>query len=91
MITDAVISTAAVIVEWFLGLLPVVPVPSWVGTVTSGFALMFGYVNSMGAWLPTGLLFTVAGTVLACVLGGLLIKVLRSLLSYFLAGGGSSG
>lgn len=91
MITDALIATAAAVVEWVLGLFPVIPVPSWVGTVSGGFALMFGYVNSLGAWLPTGLLFTVAGTVLACVVAGLVIKVLRSLLSYFLAGGGSSG
>lgn len=91
MITDAIIGWLIDAVSWLVSLIPTIPVPSWVGNIGSMFDVMFQYASSMGVWVPVRLGFTVAAAVLICVLAGLTIKIARSVLSYFLAGGGSSG
>jgi uncharacterized membrane protein YbjE (DUF340 family) len=91
MITDALLGFVAWLVETVLGWLPVITPPSWLGTARDGISQMFAGASTMGAWLPVALGFQVLAAVLACVVAGLLIKLVRSVASYFLAGGGSSG
>lgn len=91
MVTDALMGVIATVVAWLLGLFPTSNPPAWIGAIGSGLEVAFRYASSMGAWVPVRLTFTVAAAVLACMLIGFGIKALRSLLSYFLAGGGSSG
>lgn len=90
MVTDALLDFAAWIVTTVVGWFPSPAPPSWLGDA-SPLLTVFQGAASMGAWLPVSLGFGVAAAVLACVLVGLLIKVARSVASYFLAGGGSSG
>lgn len=91
MITDAVLSFVAWIVHTIVGWFPVATPPSWLGSLNGGVQTMFAAASTMGVWLPVQLGLTVIAAVLACVLVGLGIKLVRSVASYFLAGGGSSG
>lgn len=91
MVTEAVMGVFATVISWIVGWLPSNDPPAWVGDVGSGFQVAFNAANTMGAWLPVRLGFAVAGTVLACLVAGFTIKLIRSIASYFLAGGGSSG
>lgn len=91
VITDALLSFVAWLVETVLGWMPTIAPPQWLGQASDGLASMFAAASTMGAWLPVTLGFQVLGVVLACVLVGLAIKLVRSVASYFLAGGGSSG
>jgi hypothetical protein len=90
-----------VIVEWLfgafesilhvvLGALPVVEVPTWMDT-TGPMATVFGYAASMGVWVPTTLLVTVLGALLAAWLMGFAIKAIRIVASFMTVGGGSAG
>ena len=91
MVTDAVVGVLATVAAWIVGLLPTWDPPGWVGDIGSGFEVAFRYASTMGAWLPVKLGFTVAAAVLLALTVGFGIKLVRSIASYFLAGGGSSG
>lgn len=91
MVTDALLSFVAWLVETVLGWLPVIEPPEWLGNVSEGLSSIVAAASSMSAWLPVELGFGIAAAVLACILAGLTIKLVRSVASYFLAGGGSSG
>lgn len=90
MVTDALLDFVAWVVTGVLGWFPSPAPPAWLGDA-SPLAGIFEGAASMGVWLPVQLGFAVAGAVLACILVGLVIKLARSVASYFLAGGGSSG
>jgi hypothetical protein len=90
------------IVEWFLdalvslleaaiGALPTFNPPTWFTNSGSMVGQLFGFANSMGAWMPIGLLMTVATAVLTCVVIGFGIKLTRIAASFLTAGGGSAG
>lgn len=90
------------IVEWFLGVMvslaegllgaiPVLTPPAWFTDSGSGLSTVFGYANSMGAWIPVGLLMTIATAALTCVVIGFGIKAVRIVASFLTAGGGSAG
>ena len=90
------------IVEWFLGVLvglleglvsalPAFSPPSWFTSSGGMVAQLFGYADSMGAWLPIGLLMTIAAAVLTCIVVGFGIKLARIAASFLTAGGGSAG
>lgn len=91
MITDALLRFVAWLTETVLGWLPVIKPPGWLGDAADGLQRMFQGASTMGVWLPVVLGFQVLAAVLVCVLAGLAIKLIRSVASYFLAGGGSSG
>jgi hypothetical protein len=91
-----------VIVEWFLGVLvgllegllsalPSFSPPSWFTDSGGMVGQLFTYADSMGAWLPIGLLMTIAAAVLTCVVIGFAIKLTRIAASFLTAGGGSAG
>lgn len=90
------------IVEWFLGVIasvvhavvgwiPVVPVPGWFTSATDGLSTVFAFASSMGAWFPLTIGTTVLSAVFASVVIGFGVKVVRIVLSFFTAGGGSAG
>lgn len=91
MITDALLSFVSWVVVTVVGWFPVIQPPAWIGNVGNLFSTVFQGASSMGAWAPVGLMLQTAAVVLACILAGFAIKVVRWLLSYFLGGGGSSG
>ena len=91
MIVQWGIGIVSGIVAWVVGLFPTIAPPSWLTDANSSLATAAGYVGSMGTWVPVPLVITVAGAVLACWVVGFGIKVVRILLSFLLAGGGSAG
>jgi len=90
MITDAIINFFGGIFDWLLGTLPTVAVPDWLNSASSMAGTVFGFANSMGVWFPTGLAFTIAGTLVATwlIAGG--VHVGRMVLSLFTGGGGKA-
>ena len=90
VITDALLDFVAWVVETVTGWFPVIAPPSWLGD-DGALAGIFSAASSMGVWLPVRLGFTVAAALVVCIVAGFAIKFGRSIASYFLAGGGSSG
>lgn len=90
MITEAILLFFGSIFDWLLGALPTVEAPDWFSNVSAVAGTVFGYANSMGAWFPTALAFTVAGTLVATWLIAFGIKAARLVLSLFTGGGGSA-
>ena len=78
------------LINWLLSLLPVFTVPPWMGDVAGVVGTVFGFADSMSAWFPAALVFTVAGTVLTVWAVSLAIKIARIVASFFTAGGGSA-
>lgn len=90
------------IVEWFLGVveavvgallgaLPVVEPPAWFKDADGAMQTFVGYFADMGHWMPVNLMVTVFLAVLGSVVIGFGIKVVRIVLSFATAGGGSAG
>lgn len=90
MIIEALVRLLVTVVTALLSALPTVPVPAWVGSVTSGIAGLVGYANGLGAWVPMNFVLVVAGSVLACMAIGFAIKLVRIVASFLTAGGGSA-
>lgn len=90
MITGQILSFLAAIATAVVGVLPPIPVPTWLSGSGSAFSTMFADAASMGVWFP----FTLVSTVLAAYLGikllGFGIKVARMVLSVLTGGGGSA-
>ncbi|WP_448060801.1 hypothetical protein [Cellulomonas hominis] len=91
MITDAILTFVAWLVETVVGWLPTVPVPSWLGDGSGSLGSILAQMGQLSVWLPVAFGIQVLIAVLACVIAGFGIKIVRSIASYFLAGGGSSG
>lgn len=91
MITDALLAFVATIVETITGWMPTVTLPDWLPEVRNGISEALAYAAQLDSWIPVEFGIQVLAVVLACVLVGLGIKLVRSIASYFLAGGGSSG
>jgi len=90
MIADAVISVFVWIIKAVVGLLPTGAAPAWLDDGAGYMAEIFGLVSGLGAWVPVSLAVTVVAAVLACVVIGFLIKVIRIVASFLTAGGGSA-
>lgn len=91
MITDALLAFVAWVVETVTGWLPDYETPAWVADVGAGLQPILDTAGELGSWVPVEFGLTVAGAVLGAVVVGFGIKIVRSVASYFLAGGGSSG
>lgn len=92
MILDAifavVLGVIQLVVSLFTTLVPAVP--GWFVTALGQIDGLMGYVWALDAWLPVGLLLTIAAAVaggwaVAVVIGGI-----RWVVSYFLGGGGTT-
>lgn len=90
------------VVEWFLGVartvfggvidaLPKFTVPDWLTGAHDMVQGVLDKVGALGYWIPFGLAFTVAATVMGVLLLGFGVKVARIALSFLTAGGGSAG
>jgi hypothetical protein len=64
--------------------------PDWLSGGTTALIALVDVVNSMGAWIPLDLMFLMGNLVLASIVFGSSVKLLRILLSLFTGGGGSA-
>jgi hypothetical protein len=90
VVTGWIVQRLAAVLHFIMGLLPVITVPSWLGT-SGPMGTIFQDAALMGVWFPMGLLVTVLGAVLAAWLVGFGIKLTRIVASFFTVGGGSAG
>lgn len=90
MIFEAVVGFFVALVDFFLGLLPSSTPPEWFLTAGDAVSDVLAHAAGLGAWLPLPLAVTVFGALLASVLVGFGIKVVRIVASFFTAGGGSA-
>lgn len=92
MIVEQVLALlTTVLVGVLRGIGALVPdVPGWVVSMTTGLGSVADYAASMSTWVPFGFVLGVAGSVLACVAAGFLIKLVRIVASFLTAGGGSA-
>lgn len=91
MIVEAVVSLLVALVDGALALLPSAAPPAWFTSAGSQWSSLMGQVSLMGNWFPVSLATNVVGAVLGSWVIGFTIKVVRLVLSYFTAGGGSAG
>lgn len=91
MIVEAVVSLLVALVEGALSLLPSAEPPGWFLDAGSQWSALMGQVGLLGNWMPVNLATTIVGAVLGSWVIGFTIKVVRLVLSYFTAGGGSAG
>lgn len=90
MITTWLMDFASSLITFGIGLFPTAGPPSWFGDANGYIQQVLGYGSGLGAWIPWGYAGTVVAAVLSFWLVGFGIKVLRIVLSFFLAGGGSA-
>lgn len=91
MITEWLVGLLGSLVRGLLSGLPAFDPPDWFVNSGTAFQSIFGVADSMGAWLPVSLAFTVAAALLACIVIGFGIKVVRIVASFVTLGGGSAG
>lgn len=90
MIIEGLVSVVVGIIGGIIGLLPDLTPPSWLTNQTGAVGTVMGWFTGLGAWVPLGLVMSVAGSVLACMVIGLVIKLVRIVASFLTAGGGSA-
>ena len=91
MVVEWVLALTGALTRSFLSNLPGFDPPAWFTDSGSLFASLFGVADSLGVWLPIGLALTIGSAVLGCLVIGFGIKLVRILLSFATAGGGSAG
>lgn len=74
-----------------LDLLPSGNPPSWFVNAGATWSSLMGQVSGLSHWIPLALGVQVVTAILSCAVIGFTIKVVRLVLSYFTAGGGSAG
>lgn len=90
MITGLVLQFLALLASALLGVMPSVPVPSWLTAQSGPLGTVFADLTSMGVWFPVGLMTTVLAAYFAIKLVGFGIKVARIAASFMTGGGGSA-
>lgn len=90
MITGALLHFIVDVVSAIIGVLPHVPVPSWLDGSNSAFGVVFQDAGLMSVWFPTTLAVTVLGAVLTIWAAGFAIKIARIIASFLTLGGGSA-
>lgn len=88
MITEWLIGLGVAVAEWFLSLFGTSDPPEWLVTLSDWLGALVGSASGLGVWIPWGLAFGVAGTVLALWLSGFLIKGVRWLIGLIPTMGG---
>lgn len=91
MVTEAVVTVFVGLAGLVVGVFPTAPAPGWLSDGAGYFADVWVIGAGLSAWIPWNLVGVVAAAVLACLMVGLVIKVVRIVASFFLAGGGSAG
>lgn len=90
MITDLIISAFMAVVSFLLNLLPDIQMPGWIADISGYAASVFAFADSIGVWIPWGVVMTVVASVFACAGVGFTIKVVRMVISHVTGGGGSA-
>lgn len=78
------------LVQLVLGLLPDDDVPAFAQGAASALQSVFSAGYGLGAWIPWSTAAVCAGAVIASLLIGLAIRVVRIIASFFTLGGGSA-
>lgn len=93
MVTDLVLNVVSTFVSWFLSLMPVVSYPTYLtgtgsgtlnGTLTGAVSVLW----SFDAFIPVTQLVLAAALVLAALVVGVGVRVVRIIASYLTLGGG---
>lgn len=82
MIVEWLMGVAVGFVQWLAGLFPVLELPDELVHLDDSFNSIFALGEGLGAFIPWGLVGLIAGIPLAVWVGGLLIKVVRVLVSH---------
>lgn len=92
MIIEAILLPLTLLLKGILrGFSALVPdVPLWVRDVSAPVSWLLNHLSVVSEWVPIGFMFGVAGSILACMLIGLFIKIARIVASFLTAGGGSA-
>lgn len=91
MIIEWFLGVAVGFLEWVVGALPVLAVPTWVNPgIGDGLMTVAGYMTGTAIWFPVELILGVAVAIAAATLVGFAVKFARIVLSLFTAGGGSA-
>lgn len=92
MIIDAiltiVIAFITLIIDLLTSLIPAVP--GWFTDAAAGLGTVVGYMWQLDAWLPVGMILTIAGAVLAAWAAAVVVGGVRWIVSYFFGGGGAT-
>lgn len=90
MITGAILNMIDTIVGAVLGILPSVPVPSFLSSAADAVGTVFDDANSMGVWFPTTLALSVLAVLIAVEGTAMTIKLARIVVSHLTGGGGGA-
>lgn len=91
MIIELIVRALVALTKGILALLPNDPPPDWFTDAGAQWSSLMTQVSGLSYWLPVSLAVQVSLAILGCVVVGFGIKVVRIILSYFTAGGGSAG
>lgn len=90
MIVEAVITVTMWLVKGLIATMPTAGPPGWLDDGAGYLNTLMESAAGLGAFIPWGLAVTVIMAVLACVVVGFVIKVVRIIASFFTLGGGSA-
>lgn len=90
MIFEGIVNVFVGFVNFVLSLFPQVGPPDWMEEGAVRLDDAFGYAAGLGAWIPWSVVGMVFSAVMACVVLGFTIKLVRIAASFFTAGGGSA-
>jgi hypothetical protein len=95
VVTDAIVDVLAGFLAWVLDSMPDLAIPTFVtgtgeGTLSGTIASAVGAINGFGVYLPGSQIGGATALVLAGIIVGLAVKVVRIVASFLTAGGGSA-
>lgn len=90
MIIEGIVRMLTTLVKGVLDLLPSSNPPGWFMSAGDAWSGLMAQVGLLGTWMPVTLATNVTAAILGSMGVGFAIKVVRLVVSYFTAGGGSA-
>lgn len=90
MITEAFLGLFAGLASFIASLFGDLEAPAWLSEGGGAVEQLVGLGQGLSPWVPWTLIFAVVGAILAGMVVGFLIKVVRIVASFLTAGGGSA-
>ena len=90
MIVELIVKAVAALARGLAALLGDLPAPAFLSTALDSVGDLLSNFGGLGAWVPWGFVGDVFTAVMAAMVIGFGIKVVRIVLSLFTAGGGSA-
>jgi len=90
VIIEWLAQVVAAIAEFIAGLFGDLQAPGWLQSAGDTWQSIMGQAAGLDPWIPWSVLSAVVTSLLACVVIGFGIKVVRMVLSLFTGGGGSA-